>query len=349
MKSSKEESASKWRGSYSLYYYLLITAVVLFSFGFLVNISQAFNLNNRIFLSSTEKTLTEPLNLILINENSLQAISPLNIISPRVLGTLVDTPEKQDENRNTIIEYIVKEGDSLWSIADEFNISVNTIVWANDLKRTTIRPNQKLIILPVSGVKHIVQSRDTISKIAEMYGEIELSKILDFNNISNENDISIGQSIIIPGGIKQRRIEQPTIPINRTARTIKGDINLLSPDQVRANFSTNNYWGQSHAFPFGQCTWWPAQKRPIGRWGHAKSWIDNAQRDGLEVCRGRYCQPQDGAVIVVVGNPIFGHVAYVEEVRGNKIIYSEMNSIGWGKINKKTIQVGDADIIGFIY
>jgi len=320
------------------------------------NISKVFSQNRQIFLSPIEKNLTRPSGFILINQNSLQATSPLTIIFPRVLGVLVEEEEiEYSETRNSIIDYIVQEGDSLWSIAAQFNISVNTIIWANDLRGTTIRLGQNLVILPVSGVRYIIKEGDTISRIAERYN-VETEQIIDFNNILDEGSIFIGQSIIVPGGEKRAiRI------VNRTTNTNIENINVenididninieeLTPNQVRAKFSTNNYWGQSHAFPFGQCTWWPAQKRPIGRWGHAKSWLGNAERDGFRVCRGRNCDPVAGAVLVIQGHPVYGHVVYVEEVKGNTIIFSEMNNIGWGKINRRTVTTGHHTIIGFIY
>jgi len=307
--------------------------------------SEAFSQEEQIFLNPklSEEKIIELSNFTLINENSIQATFPLTVVTTtRALGGIIDDIDYyiEPETRETIIEYIVEEGDSLWSIADKFNISVDTIIWANEMRGTTIRYGQKLVILPISGILHIVKEKDTISEIAEKYN-IEKEKILDFNNISDEESLFIGQSIVVPGGIKQN-----LRPVTRIANL---DITNLTPNQVRTKFSTNNYWGQSHAFPFGQCTWWVAQKRPIGRWGHAKSWLNNAQRDGFEVCRGNHCQPQNGAIIVVKGDPIFGHVAYVEEVRGNSIIFSEMNNIGWGKVNRRTIQIGDSIIIGFIY
>lgn len=350
------------------------------------NISEAFGQNRQMFLSPVEKNIAGPPGFILINQNSLQATFPLTVFSSdsRTLGVLIEEaehPEENRETRNNITEYVVKEGDTLWSIADKFDISVETIAWENNLnlRRANIKPGQKLVILPVSGIRHIVRERETISRIAEKYN-IESEKILDFNNISDEGEISIDQALIIPGGRKQavrtvaergvRQEVERTAPkrgvrqevervapervIDKISDNIVNindiDIEELTPNQVRAKFSTNNYWGQSHAFPFGQCTWWPAQRRPIGRWGHAKSWLSNAERDGFEVCRGRNCQPSVGAVLVIIGNPVFGHVALVEEIRGNKIIFSEMNGIsGWGRINKRTVEIGSNRIVGFIY
>lgn len=293
-----------------------------------------------LFLSSTEKVLIDSPDFLLISQNSIQAGSPPTIFSPRVLGVLIGGVEHQ-ENRNTIIQYIVESGDSLWSIANKFNISVDTIIWANDLRETVIRPGQKLIILPVSGIRHIVREGDTLSAIVEKYKGAEIEKIISFNNLPNEETIFTGQSLIIPGGEKAGTIS--------AVLATNVDITTLTPKQVYAKFSTNHYWGQSHSFPFGQCTWWVAQKRAIPSWGNANTWLPNARAAGLRTCKRRDCIPEVGAVIVVKGCSTFGHVAYVEKVRGNKITFSEMNTIDWGRINTRTVEIGNWIIIGYIY
>ena len=43
--------------------------------------------------------------------------------------------------------YVVRKGDSLSTIARMFGVSVNTIVWANDLRGTTIKEGQRRLII----------------------------------------------------------------------------------------------------------------------------------------------------------------------------------------------------------
>jgi LysM repeat protein len=75
------------------------------------------------------------------------------------------------------------------------------LLWANDLTSSSkIKVGQTLVILPVSGVTHIVRSGDTISEIAKSY-KAKSDDILSFNGLSNEGDIYIGDILIIPGGV----------------------------------------------------------------------------------------------------------------------------------------------------
>jgi len=272
-------------------------------------------------------TVKESPDLTLIQKNSLAAISPPITVTPQVLGALAEGSEFE-EARRAIIQYTVREGDSLWSIAQKFNISIDTIVWANDVDSALIRPGQKLLILPVSGVMHLVEEGDTVSSIAKKY-KTEADKIISFNDLAGDADIFEGEVLIIPDG------QMPYY-------------SAIQPVSL-GSLSTNNFYGLSHNYPYGQCTWWVAQKRAIPSWGHAKDWLANAAAQGYSTCRGRYCVPQFGAVVSLVGDPIYGHVAYVERVRGDKIVISEMNYIGWGRMNYRTLRVGDPQILGYIY
>jgi len=133
------------------------------------------------------------------------------LIKPTVPpGTSIDRDYRKistttDKNRKEIIEYTVKPGDVVGSIADRFGVSVKTILWANDLSYNSyIRPEQKLKILPVSGVLHKVSSGDTLKGIANKYNA-EVEDIVEYNDLANRTSIQIGQQLIIPHGEKSQR------------------------------------------------------------------------------------------------------------------------------------------------
>ena len=95
--------------------------------------------------------------------------------------------------------YVVHPGDTLPAIAQMFGISVNTIIWANNIKDNKVSVGDKLVILPVSGVQYTVKKGDTLQKIATTY-KGDLDTISQFNNLSPDAKLSIGDVIIIPDG-----------------------------------------------------------------------------------------------------------------------------------------------------
>jgi LysM repeat protein len=126
--------------------------------------------------------------LIIINSDSFLGInSPVKFLLP-------------SSQRHTIFAYVVQEGDTPGSIAANFGVSLNTILWANNLKSSSIiKPNQELIILPISGVMHTVKKGDTLLSIAKKY-QTSSEEIFLFNNLDDEGSIKIGQELIIPNG-----------------------------------------------------------------------------------------------------------------------------------------------------
>jgi len=152
-----------------------------------------------LFIGETQKSEIESPDFSLIGKNSLISSCPPVMVTPQILGAL--TGEEQPEVRKEIIEYTVQKGDNLLNIAEKFNISLNTLTWANDLSSTSkVQVGQTLIILPVSGTLHYVKSGETVSEIALEY-KSAVEKIVAFNELAGENDIFPGDILIIPDGI----------------------------------------------------------------------------------------------------------------------------------------------------
>ena len=115
------------------------------------------------------------------------------------LGSMADI-EESAKNSGQISIYTVRGGDNLSQIAKMFGVSVNTIIWANDLKRSDlIKTGQVLVILPVSGLKYSVKKGDTIAKIAKKF-KGDADEIIQFNDLPTSGLLKVGQTIIIPNG-----------------------------------------------------------------------------------------------------------------------------------------------------
>lgn len=98
-----------------------------------------------------------------------------------------------------ISTYIVREGDTLSTIAKMFGVSVNTITWANDITGGRISPGQSLVILPISGVKHVVVKGDTLQSIAKKY-KADMDDLLSYNGLSAGAKLALGDEVIVPDG-----------------------------------------------------------------------------------------------------------------------------------------------------
>ena len=96
--------------------------------------------------------------------------------------------------------YVVKSGDTLYSIANRYNISVNDLIEYNNLPTTILSIGQVLNIPTVSpsDVVYIVKPGDTLYKIANSYG-VSVNDLKKINNLDS-NILSIGEQLYIPKG-----------------------------------------------------------------------------------------------------------------------------------------------------
>lgn len=109
-------------------------------------------------------------------------------------GTLVNFQQDQ------ILVYTVKEGDVPSLVAEQFGISLNTLLWANNISNPNlIKVGDELIILPVSGVKYEVKKGDTIESIAKKF-KGDAAEILSFNGLAIDEVLKVGTAVIIPDG-----------------------------------------------------------------------------------------------------------------------------------------------------
>lgn len=113
-------------------------------------------------------------------------------------GTPADIANTPPPDRISVYE--VKKNDTLSEIADMFGVSVNTIIWANNLSGVNdVHPKDILIILPVSGVEYTIVKGDTLKSIAKKYNA-DANEIAQYNGLDTAVPPKVGSTIIIPGG-----------------------------------------------------------------------------------------------------------------------------------------------------
>ena len=100
--------------------------------------------------------------------------------------------------------YTVKSGDSLWSIAKKYGISVDELKAANNLTSNVLQIGQKLNIPSMSGIttkpenyiNYTVKSGDSLYSIASK-NDLTVQELKNYNNLTS-NVLQIGQILKIP-------------------------------------------------------------------------------------------------------------------------------------------------------
>lgn len=119
-----------------------------------------------------------------------------NLSIGQVLKLPVKGNNETGSNQNV---YIVKKGDSLYSIARTYNTSVEAIKNVNNLTSNALSIGQELIIpekANTSQITYTVNKGDSLWAIANKY-DTTVDAIKSANNLSS-NSLSIGQQLIIP-------------------------------------------------------------------------------------------------------------------------------------------------------
>ena len=133
------------------------------------------------------------------NIKKLNNLSSNNLKSGQILKIRPNSEKDAVDNKTT---YIVKKGDSLWSIANKNNTTVDNIKKLNNLSSNNLSIGQKLIIidandnLPSNKITYIVKKGDSLWSIANKY-DTTVDKIKAENNLTS-NSLSIGQKLVIP-------------------------------------------------------------------------------------------------------------------------------------------------------
>jgi len=214
-------------------------------------------------IASKKITLPPPLlaNLVVLDaEYSLASVPQISESDEEGVGFYLDTlpsiqgvafiesisPLTQElVERTDTYTYIVERGDTPIAIADLFGISLNTLLWANGLTfRSIIRPGDTFTILPVSGISHTVVKNDTVSSLAKKYSA-SVNDIIAYNNLSDDASLTVGNVLVIPGGIKR----VPRRVVVRKTTVSRKSINAPSGWLVQPTPGRNPRWGSGlHGF-----------------------------------------------------------------------------------------------------
>ena len=133
------------------------------------------------------------------NGLTVDELKSLNNLSSNVLHVgdtlLISSADSTGDDGNDNY-YVVKSGDTLWSIARKYNLSVNELKALNNLSSNVLSVGQRLIVWKESSNDYVVSAGDTLWAIARKFN-VSVDDIKALNNLSS-NNLSIGMILKIP-------------------------------------------------------------------------------------------------------------------------------------------------------
>ena len=211
-------------------------------------------------------------------------------------------------------EYTVQRGDALFSIAKQFNIKPETILWANSdiLKDSpeSLRAGQVLKVPPVDGVYYQVKQGDSLASIADEFAA-NMEDVLNWpgNNIDLSNQqVKPGDYVMVPGG--HREFVDWIKPVYASGRSGTANIGGIACGGGTVGsggfiWPTGNHWVSGNEF-------WS---------GHLG--IDIAAGEGAPVWAS------DAGVVTIAGwsNSGYGNVVMIDHGNGYLTVYGHLSQI----------------------
>jgi len=248
-------------------------------------------------------------------------------------ATSVSKPQIADPtvSPEPLIAYTVQEGDTAATIASKFNVSDQTVRWANNLASDSVTVGSTVTVPVVDGVVYTVKDGENLNDVATRY-KSDVDSTVALNNLTGQ-DVAAGTRILLPGGVLPTN-ERPGYSAPTVSRSSSSSSSSTQVLYAAAGASGNRY-------SYGYCTWYAYNRRvalglPVGsNWGNASTWAAYARGAGYQVDH----TPSFGAIMQTTGGwGGYGHVAIVESVNPDgSIVVSEMNYVGWNRQSSRVV------------
>lgn len=297
---------------------LLVSAVL--TVFFVGKNEQSFSLKRNIFdesqyLFSGSERFVAFIDLNISEGRFLEPSAPPFLVSGKTLGALTGL---EFEPKKEVEEYIIQAGDTLNAVAKKFGVSLETVLWANNLSiKSIIQPGKKLVILPVSGIMHIVGEGDTLSEIAQIY-KAKVEEIVEFNELEDEGRIYAGDFLIIPGGEKPKVLQQYVqVPLSQSY--------FICPIPSPCRITQGLHWFNAVDFSNGKCG------EPVFAAAGGE-----VQRTGYGSVSGSYVRILHSNGVVT----FYGHLSKIAVSQGQKVYQGQI--VGYIGYSGVTVPQGPA-------
>jgi cell wall-associated NlpC family hydrolase len=133
--------------------------------------------------------------------------------------------------KNALV-YEVQDGDTLLSLANQFGVTVPTLLRANGIDDPdSLSIGTKLRVMPASGVEHEVRTGESLEDLAGWY-EVDLGPIIDFNGLINADRVRVGSTLFIPGAAKGPKPIIPFVPAPAVVQSAPEPVTRSAPQPL---------------------------------------------------------------------------------------------------------------------
>ena len=141
---------------------------------------------------------------------------PVSVVEAVDGPRAADTAAADADLRIATRKYVVQPGDTVRTIAQQFGVTNETIIWENDLTDPDyLAVGQELEILPFTGLIHEVRPGDTLASVANAY-DAPIKDVVGANRLGEPFIIVVGQRLAVPGGY--RPLPRKVVPQPESAR-----------------------------------------------------------------------------------------------------------------------------------
>lgn len=131
---------------------------------------------------------------------AVNGLSNANIIYPGqrlIIAYSAPVPSQPAPVPSTPGTHVIKQGETLASIAALYGVSPSTLAAANGITNVNLVYAGQVLKIPQAPRYYTVQAGDTLAKIATKYG-VTIQALVTANNITNINLVKTGQKLLIP-------------------------------------------------------------------------------------------------------------------------------------------------------
>lgn len=242
----------------------------------------------------------------------------------RQVNAHTDAPVR---SRLEVSEYVVQLGDTLFGIAERFSLRPETLLWANQYvlgdNPHSIRPGQKLAILPVDGVYHRWSAGEGLNGVARFYG-VQPDVIVNWpgNQLDPATlgdyahpNIAPGTWLVVPGG--RREFVNWSLPPGGIPRENPGAGKILGPGACS---------GEVQGIIGSGAFIWPTDSHIVSGFEYAPS----ANHPGIDLTgrEGDSVYASDHGVVVYAGwnRYGYGNVVVINHGNGWQTLYAHLST-----------------------